>query len=143
MGFACIGDALGDKLNQLIAIRDKLAREKSPIGEDKWEPLRVASYRISEAVDRRDLESLAIAVRQMKNKLRRPYVKNALSRISEGKKKDPIEGDCVCARCGGTIENSISPCIDGTLCVKCGLDKDIDGPGKEKSDQETKHDVTK
>lgn len=126
--FACIGD-LGGKLNQLLALRDKLVSRRSPIGEDKWMAFETVAYKISEAIEGRDIESLAIAVRQMKNRLRRPYVKNALLAMSENKSAQDSKPDgyCVCAECGDIIENSTSPCVDGSLCVKCGMAKNVKG----------------
>ena len=119
-------------LTDLRNVRDRLAKEVNlGLEGERWNNLSSTAKKISEACDKKDLNSLASSVREMKNRLRRPSIRKELARLegneSGGKvpasKDDEIEGDCKCAECGATIDGSEDPCIKGALCIKCAYAK--------------------
>jgi hypothetical protein len=138
-----LGD-LSDNLNALREMREQLIEEDSHSIEEaaeceRWLSFNSASERISEAVEDRNLESLVAAVREMKNRLRRPAIRKALLRMEmAGKEKEAPEGDCHCEKCNGTIDGSSNPCVPGALCTKCALKKDSNDKKRQKDEPEAK-----
>ena len=133
---ATIGE-LGRNIDILRGLRDELFSEVKSrnSNEERWDTFKRISEEISEACSDRDLSSLASAVRDMKNKLKRPSVRRDLDvlRVAEGKEKKPVAGgkedegtsgdECKCAKCGEVLEGSRGECIEGSLCPKCALKK--------------------
>jgi len=159
-----LGD-LGGSVDILRKMRDQLAEEEkqSRIQEERWDTFVNTTKRIVEACEKRDLEDLVTAARELKNRLRRPSVRRELARL-EAKKEDDEQlqqqddqqpqgqdddiqskipaqdkekkdkGVCKCAKCGQTIEGSKGDCIEGALCAKCGTKM----KSKEKEDERCK-----
>lgn len=140
-----LGDLSGN-LNVLRQMRDQLIDESEQVIKDvaeneRWVSFDLASRKISEACEGRNLESLVSAVREMKNRLRRPAIRKALMRM-EAEKDEAPQGDCKCDQCGGVIDGSSDPCIPGALCTKCALEK-RNGKEEPKKDAEPKRDDAK
>lgn len=120
---AKLGDLKGN-LEALRIMRDRLAGEQVRGGQrvfeaERWGTLSRISERISQACRSRDLEEVAVAVKDMKNKLSRPSIKKALREAKE--KKVATNGACRCEECHAVLEGTREPCIEGALCPKCAL----------------------
>ncbi len=140
---AKLGD-LSDNLSALRGIRDQLIVEDDHYVVEaarceRWLSFGTVSKKIHEACEDRDLEGLVGAVREMKNRLRRPAVRKELLRWEKfGDDKGKAEGDCKCAQCNTTIDGSHDPCVQDALCTKCALSKKTskkDDPRKEPKDK--------
>jgi hypothetical protein len=129
-----MGDISGN-INVLKDMRDRLMAESRDsetmiVEDERWGSFFEVSEEIVLACENRDLDDLVVAVRKMKNRLRRPSVRKELARLEakdddvSGKAKSPT-GMCKCDNCGKVIDGSKEPCVDGVLCTDCALKKNV------------------
>jgi len=129
---------LGDSVAVLRKMRDQLVQQEryskiQQVEDERWESFNRAASKIACACEDRSLESLVMAARELKNRLRRPAVRKELARleakdeprekqdkIPAKKDKNPT-GECKCAGCGKIIDGSREPCVEDALCTRCAL----------------------
>jgi len=136
-----IGDRIGEQYSCLLGIRDSLRKHAETISEDRWSSVGTLVSRLVLATEQHDIIALYGIVGSLKNKLRRPYMKNALAEAkgenrpgeqftgnsakSRDDYKDEVTGRC--AQCGKPLDGEKEEHIKGTLCVSCALKKKVMG----------------
>ena len=124
-------------LERLKEIKDEVfSRKDEQFHRERWDTFCEIAQSICDACGEEDLVALAISVKNIKNKLRRPSVKKDLAKsIQEQKeqqkkekkekkeKKYPEEGEkpevAKCSSCGKVIKGA-KP-VQGIMCTKCAF----------------------
>ena len=124
--------SLGDSRGNLGALRkiqeNLLSVDRRAVDAERWGTLSQIAECIADACGDRDLVRVVAAVRDMKNKLRRPSIQRALKEVDEktddNKESNKKKSDgtvCRCEQCDVELAGVQAPCIEGTLCPECAL----------------------